>query len=228
MVLTRITRMVSTTVGCWYFPESEATTTFKRTEQHKRPTLFQIYLHWCVHPCWKYWEQPNMTVKLVDNKQDKPNNQIWRRNWWCGITLLSSSYSISTKLSRHLHVYATEPDERVLVCGCCGIVCKTGFSFPSSVQLWEWMHCGIANGTATKNNQRVWSCLLWSNQKVWFACCEITFSSASCWDNGAWRERLLLDWFGWCWRCFNIPITGKKMNSCIKLPSDQLHHQKSK
>ena len=235
MVLTRITRMVSTTVGCWYFPESEATTTFKRTEQHKRPTLFPIYLHWCVHPFWKYWEQPNMTVKLVDNKQDKPNNQIWRwtwlmtnkinqatkydggigdnkqdkpnnqiwrRNWWCGITLLSSSYSISTKLSRHLHVYATEPDERVLVCGCCGIVCKTGFSFPSSVQLWDWMHCGITNGTATKNNQRVWSCLLWSNQRVWFACCEITFSSASCWDNGAWRERLLSDWFGWCWRCF--------------------------
>ena len=32
--------------------------------------------------------------------------------------------------------------------------------------------------------------------------CGITFSSASCWDNGAWRERLLLDWFGWCWRCF--------------------------
>ena len=135
-------------------------------------------------------------------KQAQPNNQIWRRNWWCGITFLSSSYSISTKLSRHLHVYATEPDERVLVCGCCGIVCKTGFSFPSSVQLWDWMHCGITNGTATKNNQRVWSCLLWNNQRVWFACCEITFSSASCWDNGAWRERLLLDWFGWCWRCF--------------------------
>ena len=139
---------------------------------------------------------------IGDNKQAQPNNQIWRRNWWCGITFLSSSYSISTKLSRHLHVYATEPDERVLVCGCCGIVCKTGFSFPSSVQLWEWMHCGITNGTATKNNQRVWSCLLWNNQRVWFACCEITFSSASCWDNGAWRERLLLDWFGWCWRCF--------------------------
>ena len=139
---------------------------------------------------------------IGDNKQDKPSNQIWRRNWWCGITFLSSSYSISTKLSRHLHVYATEPDERVLVCGCCGIVCKTGFSFPSSVQLWDWMHCGITNGTATKNNQRVWSCLLWNNQRVWFACCEITFSSASCWDNGAWRERLLLDWFGWCWRCF--------------------------
>ena len=32
--------------------------------------------------------------------------------------------------------------------------------------------------------------------------CGITFSSASCWGNGAWRERLLLDWFGWCWRCF--------------------------
>ena len=139
---------------------------------------------------------------IGDNKQAQPNNQIWRRNWWCGITFLSSSYSISTKLSRHLHVYATEPDERVLVCGCCGIVCKTGFSFPSSVQLWDWMHCGITNGTATKNNQRVWSCLLWNNQRVWFACCEITFSSASCWDNGAWRERLLLDWFGWCWRCF--------------------------
>ena len=155
---------------------------------------------------WLMTNKINQATKydggIGDNKQAQPNNQIWRRNWWCGITFLSSSYSNSTKLSRHLHVYATEPDERVLVCGCCGIVCKTGFSFPSSVQLWDWMHCGITNGTATKNNQRVWSCLLWSNQRVWFACCEITFSSASCWDNGAWRERLLLDWFGWCWRCF--------------------------
>ena len=179
MVLTRITRMVPTTVGCWYFPESEATTTSNRTGQHKRPTLFQIYLHWCVHPCWKYWEQPNMMVKLVDSKQDKPNNQIWkwnwlmtnkinqatkydggigdnklaqpnnqiwRRNWWCGITFLSSSYSNSTKLSRHLHVYATEPDERVLVCGCCGIVCKTVFPFP--------ILCATLRLNALWNNQR--------------------------------------------------------------------------
>ena len=65
------------------------------------------------------------------------------------------------------------------------------------------MHCGITDGTATKNNKRVWSCLMWNNQRVWFACCGITFSSASCWNNGGWRERLFLDWFGWCGRCFN-------------------------
>ena len=79
------------------------------------------------------------------------------------------------------------------------------------------MHCGITDGTATKNNKRVWSCLLWNNQRVWFACCEITFSSASCWDNGAWRERLLLDWFGWCWRCFtgcaHCPLSSSSKGS---------------
>ena len=82
MVLTRITRMVSTTVGCWYFPESEATTTSNRTEQHKRPTLFQIYLHWCVHPCWKHWEQPNMTVALVHLVCHQPSSPSYLVVWF--------------------------------------------------------------------------------------------------------------------------------------------------